>query len=411
MNLETHSEKQLNNFKMLDTMKYVAAILVICTHCQPIFSNRPADYFLQSIICRIAVPFFFVSSAYFVRRGIENRPNYLKNYLRALGRSYLLWSIVFIPIGWAWTQQNLQLANNLLPLALIMGIVHVGIYYHLWYIPALILSLFAVNLLLKKFSYKLVFLISCCLYLFGSLETYYGLLPAGFFKEFFDLFIQVLFTTRSGLFYGMIFTAIGFLIYDFQSKLQNYLKYLPALTAVSAGLLIAEGIFLYDFQRLDMNFLLALVPFSFCFFLWILSFSIVPQFDTKKLRDLSKYYYFLHPISVVIIEEMGKALEVSLLQSGILSLLLVVLLTHGLSLLLIKVQNQPHKYLNIVGALFLILIMTFTIASLVFAFKKEAIIIKFEFVPCIFVFSSYVLYFLLHKRNERKQLLKVGLNA
>ena len=44
-------------------------------------------------------------------------------------------------------------------------------------------------------------------------------------KDFFDLVIRLTFTTRNGLFFGMIFTLIGFFIYDHQEKLSRMGKH------------------------------------------------------------------------------------------------------------------------------------------------------------------------------------------
>lgn len=210
---------------------------------------------------------FFITSAYFVRKGSFKNARYINKYLKTTIKSYLLWSLIFIPIGLDWIHQNLQIASNLMPFALFYRILHIGTYYHLWYIPALIFSLFITNRLLKHISFKFLFLLSIILFIFGSLETYYGLMPSSVFKDFFDMLLKIIFTTRSGLFYGMIFVVIGFFIYDYQEKLKPFLTYIPMLTMISTILLIMEGVLLYNVTRLDMNFLLGLIPFSFFFFL------------------------------------------------------------------------------------------------------------------------------------------------
>lgn len=261
------TETAMHNYKMLDLAKYVAAIMVICIHCSALVDQPYLNFFIKQIVCRIAVPFFFISSAYFIRKGSDGNVMYVSNYLKRLMRSYWAWSLVFIPIGLDWIHQNLSIAGYLLPFALIYGLIHIGTYYHLWYIPALIFSVFFADKLLKRFTYKVLFTIAAVLFMFGSLETYYGLMQNGAFKDFFDLLIQIIFATRSGLFFGMIFTLMGFYIYDRQEKLKLLSKYVPAFTLVCGILLVKEGTFLYTIERLDMNFLLMLAPFSFFFFI------------------------------------------------------------------------------------------------------------------------------------------------
>lgn len=57
--------RELNNYRMVDIVKYVAAIMVICIHCNQLLPQEFLNFFVKQIICRIAVYFFF-TYAYFV---------------------------------------------------------------------------------------------------------------------------------------------------------------------------------------------------------------------------------------------------------------------------------------------------------------------------------------------------------
>ncbi|WP_416325809.1 acyltransferase family protein [[Eubacterium] hominis] len=399
-------KKQEWNYQLIDVMKYLAAIMVICVHCNQLFPQDYLNFFIKNILCRIAVPFFFISSAYFVRKGSKTNDNYVKTYLKNLIISYCFWSIIFIPIGLDWIHQNLDLSGYLLPFALLYGLVHIGTYYHLWYVPAMILAIFFVHKLLKRYSYKALFTLSIALFLFGSMESYYGLLPPGWFKDFFDILIKVIFTTRSGIFYGIIFTLIGFFLYDHQDNIISLSKYLSILTLLSFILLIIEGTFLYGIERLDMNFMIMLIPFSFFFFQWILVCPITFKFHTKKLRELSKYYYFIHPVCIVIVEEIGQGLGLPLLSSGIISLLLIILLTQMVSSLIIKTKHPLNKPFVLLSPL-LGMLVTMLLASIFFSFKLDEIMIKFELVPCLWFYSSFLIYGILSRiRIDKKPIMQ-----
>ena len=151
-----------------------------------------------------------------------------------------------------------------------------------------------------------------------------------------------------------------------------------------------------------MNFLLMLVPFSFFLVLCVLSFTVTPKFDTRKIRELSKYYYFVHPVCIVMVEEIGKAFHINILSSGIVSFLLVFLLTHVLCLAIIIIQQQKLKYSFIALAALLGIAVTFILATVIYQFKLADIIVKFELVPCLWVFSSFGIYFLLFQWKKRK---------
>lgn len=384
------------NYKMLDIAKYIAAIMVICIHTSQLVPIEYYNFFIKNIICRVAVPFFFVCSAYFVRKNSIVDKNYVRVYLKKTIKSYCLWSIVFIPIGLDWIHQNLNLPGYLLPLALIYGLIHIGTYYHLWYLPAMILAIFLVDNLLKRFSYKVMFIIAILLFMFGSIESYYGLLQNGWFKDTFDLFISVISTTRSGIFYGMIFTLIGFYIYDYQEKLITFIKYIPILTLSFLVLLILEGNLLYHINRLDMNFLTMLIPFIFFLFIWVLVFPYTPKFDTKRIRNLSKYYYFIHPVCIVIVEEMTRGLGVDVLNYGFINLVLVIFFTHILSSFIITIC-YPLKKSFVLLSLFIGVLITIVIASIFFLVKSSEIAVKFELVPCLWFYSSFMTYYIVTK--------------
>lgn len=392
---------ELDNYKMLDIIKYALSFMVIYVHCNPVFPQEFLDYFTKNIVCRIAVPFFFMASAYFVRKGSANNPQYVKKYLKGTIKSYLLWSLAFAPIGLDWIRQNLELAGSLLPLALLYGLIHIGTYYHLWYIPAMLFSVFFVDKLLRRISYKLLFILSIVLFAFGSIETYYGLLPTGGFKDFFDTLISVIFTTRSGLFYGMIFVLMGFFIYDYREKLKAIIKYVPILTILSAALLVVEGTLLYRIPRLDMNFLLGLIPFDFFFFLWVLSFPYRPKRDTKRVRELSKYYYFVHLACFVVVEQIGLAYGIDFLTSGIVSFVLIVLLTHLLSACIVKMKKLI-SYRKIICAIVWGMLITFVLAGVILPFKTTALATKFELVPCIWFVASFIMCYFLSKNSRAK---------
>lgn len=396
-------EKRVS-YPALDRMKYAGAIMVILIHCDTLIPQSEINFFIKNIICRIAVPFFFVSSAFFIRKGMQTRPKYLKEYFLRLIKSYAIWSMIFLPMGLDWIHQNQEVPTELLPAALFVGFLHIGTYYHLWYIPAFILSVFFIVNLLKRFSYQNIFVLSLVLYLFGSLETYYGFLPSGWFKDFFDLFIKLSFTTRNGLFFGMIFTLIGFFIYDYRKKLSRMEKHSASFLLLFGSLFVLEGLFLYHISRLDMNFLLLLVPLSFFLFLWLLSKDLTETPYLKKLRGLSHYYYFIHPICIVLVEETGKALKLSILSSGIVSFLIILFLTHVFAQVILHIRNRPLRPLGpalLLKALITGIGITLILAGALYQFKVSSTVIKFEFVPCIWVISSFFsLFIFMNWRNS-----------
>ncbi len=280
-------------------MQYVATVMVICVHCGPILVNPDYNHLVKGAFCRVAVPFFALSTAYFVREKSRQQPEYFQKYLCSLVKNYLVWSVVFLPLGMQWLQQNLDLPLYLYPAALLVGVFYSGTCYHLWYIPALLLALWLGHFLVGKFPYKVLLVGFGGLYLFGCMETYYGFLPEGGMKVVVDAYLQVFATTRNGLLFVSIFVVLGFLISDYQDQLHKFSPFYSWGLLVSMAGLILEERLIFGSGNLDSNFLISLVPLSFCLFLWGLAGSQ----QAPKIKNCSKYYYFIHHYAIFLVQQ------------------------------------------------------------------------------------------------------------
>lgn len=53
----------------IDVFRIVAAVMIIAIHTYPLASyGENADYYFTHVLCRIAVPFFFTASGFFLFR-------------------------------------------------------------------------------------------------------------------------------------------------------------------------------------------------------------------------------------------------------------------------------------------------------------------------------------------------------
>lgn len=334
-------QSKSNCFPAIDIIKYIAAIMIICIHCKVVIQIPAYNFVLKNIICRIAVPFFFIATGFFVRKGTLKSANYLRCYLRSLLKSYLIWSLIFLPIGLDWIQQHMNLPVYLYPVALFAGLIYTGTFYHLWYIPATVFALLVMNWLLKKMNYTKIMLLAALLYGFGCLESYSSMLVGTIFGSVFSMYQQVLITTRNGLFFGLIFVAIGYFIYDHAEKLVVLQKYLGRMTLLFGGLQLAEGLLLLSNRGSDTNFTLSLVPLSFCLFLWAMSLQWQPKLNLGKLRAYSKYYYFIHPLFLTLFIKIANAFFAdSFLNAGWFQFMITLVLTHLFSCFLIYGQKR-----------------------------------------------------------------------
>ena len=114
----------------LDHFRVAAALLVAAIHTSPLASFwAEGDFWLTRVLARLAVPFFFMVSGYFLAKSQwKSLPSFLKKTALLYGISILL----YLPL-------NLY-ANNVAPGEWVRAVFLDGTFYHLWYFPAVLLG-------------------------------------------------------------------------------------------------------------------------------------------------------------------------------------------------------------------------------------------------------------------------------
>lgn len=334
------------NYNAIDAMKYVCAILVIVVHTSPVIETSPFfNHILINLFGRIAVPFFFISSGYFLRKQMMKDETFkISSYLKKLCKMYLFWSIVYIPAGLHYLNEMGSIPPSLYPVALIVAIGYIGTYFHLWYIPAIMFSTVFVSKLLKKSNYKVLLVVTVLLYLFGCIETYNSFLSPSIQAHVIEPYMRIFITTRNGLLLASFFVASGFFICEFEKRFTSKRnKYLALLFFV---FLCIESILLYQKETINMNFLLSLVPFTFFFFLSLLQIQWNVSINFSKLRVWSTYYYYVHAMFIflfpLILSYFG--LDWVYLKHGFIRFGYVLLFTHLMSYILIYLSEKIEEH-------------------------------------------------------------------
>ena len=137
------------SFGGLDLFRFLAAFLVISIHVSPLSSlSSGADFFLTRILARLAVPFFFLVTGYFVlgRNTDGLRSARVRRFLLKTGLLYLFSIVLYLPFGLYAGHYEKLTAGVLLRMLLFDGT-----FYHLWYFPACILGV-ALTACLMRFQ-------------------------------------------------------------------------------------------------------------------------------------------------------------------------------------------------------------------------------------------------------------------
>ena len=164
-------------FPVIDILKFLFAILIMCLHGQ-IFKGSQFGLYFEKIIVRLAVPFFFASSGFFygkkVYAGGALRP-ITQNYVSRLAVKLLIFETVAIltKIVCSIVLDHVSVMKTILK-----TIQHILFYPlgALWYIQAVIVAIFLLVPLLKKNREQVALYLGLILYLFAlSCNRYFFL--------------------------------------------------------------------------------------------------------------------------------------------------------------------------------------------------------------------------------------------
>ncbi|EHO30484.1 hypothetical protein HMPREF0982_00098 [Erysipelotrichaceae bacterium 21_3] len=349
-----HAQTKQLQYQNLDLFRFLSSIIIIVLHARPFFTvSYEIDMAINNIIGRICVPFFFFISGYFAAKQEQKKPDYIRSYIRSMIPVYLLWSAVYLPwslslaapyiqqvsgllctIGLPTAIQNLLLLL-LVPLAVIVALLYSGVYYHLWYFPALLLSMLVLRWWKRKYSLRGLLTVSFVLLLFGATETYYGFCGQ-FFQSLLHYYYAVFFTTRNFLFFALFYVTLGYWMGK-QEQPASSLCFLKLLLSIAA--LVGEGMLLQTTQRLDSNILLACVPLVYYLFSCLLYTNIhVPQLSGIPFRAISKYYYLVHPLMILFVHAWFP--QVDSFWMAVAKVVCVLCCTHICTLLLIHMKKR-----------------------------------------------------------------------
>ena len=285
----------LYNTSSISFFQYLFAIAVILVHSGRLTSYEPLHFGLKSMLGRLAVPFFIGCASFFLKQSLGNSQK-MKAYLVKIVKTYLFWSFVYLPYAWLFFS-SLHLPIYLFPAGVLIALIYLGMCYQLWYIPAFLLGLFLVNQLVKHLGMVWTGLITLLLYCWGLIETYSAYLDTTSLLKGYQLYSNLFFTARNGLFYRPIFIYMGYYLYD-HFHAQTFRIHRWQKLALAFGLLCLEGIIIFQHQGIDKNFFF-LLPFVTVYLVnACLRSSFLKSYDLQYLKQMSIALYFSHPIFI-----------------------------------------------------------------------------------------------------------------
>lgn len=283
-----------SRYYSLDLGKFVAAVLVIMIHTAPLSSfSRLGNAILIQIVCRLAVPFFFLCSGYFLRRKLEKSGtpaiqwSAIGHCIRSLGSVYLVWTAVWILC------HLLSGADCFYPAAEWVQYIYPGIYQLLWFMPALLIGEIVLVLCFRPGRRKNWLLVAAAVFLLQTVAGFGGDYPGA----------EIL---RSPLWVGIYYVATGALIFDWESRSVSPILLLGIVLLCVCGLL--GSYWLQKSVGVKISPVVFVVPEIACIFRWLLSCRIPETWERKLpslwFRDRSVLLYVSQGIVIFYAERL-----------------------------------------------------------------------------------------------------------
>jgi surface polysaccharide O-acyltransferase-like enzyme len=281
-------------YKVLDIMKFVMAIVVVAIHTRPELSfSSPIVVSLYEAVYAIAVPFFFMASGFLLFRKIslplnEEGEQRIKSYLKKICKLYLIWTGIYLPLTvYGFYQDGLSLLNSIA--IFFRNILLIGENYMswpLWYLLALIVAVGIIYVLLKlKLSKNWVVVLGILMAIIGVALNYCK--SNSIFQPVTDLYFSLFQKTRNGFFVGFLYVSLGM----FCSKLDK------------ASLWHILLIFLIGF--IGMYLALPLANSLVVFALFVISIAVrggaLSSYTSQDYRHLSSIIYFCHMLWMALL--------------------------------------------------------------------------------------------------------------
>lgn len=323
----------------IDIAKLLFAFGVVGLHTG-LFLEKRWGFYLHDIIFRLGVPFFFLSSGYFLGRKttIENKAQFLKKYIYKLIPLYLLWNAFYVPYGLIHYQCYSHYA-------LLDGIWRTLIGKSatvMWFVGCLIWCVVILLHIKNEKKLPLITGIFAGLYVIGLFFNTYNWLFTGSDIDFLRQWLTNTFQSNSNfLFCGFYFVGCGYTMAKYPEPTWLRLQRDRILVLICCGFfLLCETILVKGNLATTVNheYYLAhllLIPVLFLF----LRDLKLPSINTAAMRTLSSDVYYVHFLSIYAISLFSKNYPWSIFQTSLGSYCVILGLTLVICVVYIKIKH------------------------------------------------------------------------
>lgn len=287
----------------IDIARLFAAILVIAIHTQAIlWFPEHANGNIQ-ILTRVAVPFFFCTSGYFLQKSYVPRGcSAIAAAIWKMIKMYAMVSLVYFALIFLQSPALLHEPKKWMLIDFLFN----GSYFHLWYMVGVIYSIAMIYMFCKLKLTKMLFPLAALCYAVGLLGTsYYGigsrlpvlstLFDSGWFLSIRRIFLM-----------GFPFTALGWTISENTTRLRLTGRKLLSMTVLMTVLFVVE-IVVVTTTGLSKTVVITifLYPLVYLLFQLCLAYPLMGKSEIAlACRDTANFTYFWHPLVILALDKL-----------------------------------------------------------------------------------------------------------
>ncbi len=331
--------EQKKEYAAVDVFKFFCAILVIAIHTKPFEEIFWLDAGV-GLVTRFAVPYFFLSSAYFLFNKLQafesfkEKSSVFLSYILRLVRFYAIWFVVFNVVDIALGEKIQS------PLWYIKQFVFTTNGSPLWFLSALIWGTLIVFLLSAFMNKYAVVGISIAFWVIGyMLTTLLNVTGEWSFVSFINQYITPIIGTQNGFYFALPYVALGAFMQTQSIKKENKKNLLCAI--VFFILLGVESIIAVMILKAPLTFIwLSALPMTYFIMRLTLTVEVKATPVFYYMRKMSTMIYVLHCIMVKLLVRIFDFTSLSAFDSqNILLFIATVAVSTCLAYLLVKLSK------------------------------------------------------------------------
>lgn len=344
-------------YDFVNLAKFISAVFVIGIHTSPLQGLHPKlNYFTRCIVFRLAVPFFFICSGYFLAEKLFDEDkkkvkDYVNKYILNILNIYILWSIIYTLLNFNTYFGDGNIIKNII--LVVARFLFKGAYIQLWYLSAICVSVYLIYIILDKYNFKVLIFISLLFYIFGLLgDLYYGFIDKTILGNMMNIYFSLFGEMFNSFTWGMIFIVMGIGVnkFNLNSKIKNNF----IINMILFLLFTIESFTLKSFDIPKDNCtsisLLLLTPMIFMYILNLdekYTNIYILRKNSSVLRQLSLYMYLIHGVFLIFLPFLYNKMNIS--NEPWINLFNFILVTIGSiisSLILMKSKSKVSEFIR-----------------------------------------------------------------